>query len=132
VETFINLGKAVALFSAAALCCYLIVTLMRLNNLLAMFQKDFSDLSKNLKPILENLNFVSERLKSITTKVDDQVNIFRSSLEALKSMADNVVGFEARMQQRLEEPIIRATSMISGIVSKIASFFGRPQSNYTD
>jgi len=129
VETFINVGKVLALFSAAALCVYLIYVLARLNGVLILFQRDFSDMSKNLKPILENLNIVSERLKSITSKIDDQVGLFKSSLESFKALADNVVNFEARVQERLEEPIIRVTSLIGGFVGRIASFFGRSQAN---
>lgn len=125
METLINVGKVLALFSAAALCIYLIYVLSRLNSMLAVFQRDFSDLSRNLKPILENLNLVSERLKSITTKIDDQVILFKASLESFKALADNVVSFEARVQERLEEPIIRITSLIGGFVGRIVSFFGR-------
>jgi uncharacterized protein YoxC len=127
VETLIDIGKVLALFSAAALCAYLIVVLSRLNGVLALFQRDFSEMARNLKPILENLNIAAERLKSITTKVDEQVLLLKSSLESFKALSDNVVDFERRMQERLEEPIIRVTSLIGGFVSRILSFLGRPK-----
>ena len=129
METLINIGKVLALFSAAALCVYLIYVLSRLNGVLLLFQRDFSEITKNLKPILENLNIVADRLKSITAKVDDQVLLFKSSLESFKALADNVVTFEARVQERLEEPIIRVTSLIGTFVGRILSFFGRSQSS---
>ena len=127
METLIDIGKVLALFCAAALCAYLIVVLARLNGVLALFQRDFSEMARNLKPILENLNIVTERLKSITAKVDEQVLLFKSSLESFKALSDNVVDFERRMQERLEEPIIRVTSLIGGFVSRILSFLGRPK-----
>ena len=129
METLIDIGKVLALFSAAALCVYLIVVLARLNGVLALFQRDFSEMARNLKPILENLNIVTERLKSITAKVDEQVLLFKSSLESFKALSENVVDFERRMQERLEEPIIRVTSLIGGFVSRILSFLGRPRAN---
>lgn len=128
METLIDIGKILALFSAAALCVYLIVVLTRLNGVLAVFQRDFSEIAKNLKPILENLNTVSERLKSISAKVDEQVVLIKSSVESFKALADNVVNFEARVQERLEEPIIRITSVLGAFVGRILSFFGRSQS----
>ena len=131
METLIQIGTILALFSAAALCVYLIFTLVRLNSVLLLFQRDFSDISRNLKPILENLNFVSERLKSITTKVDDHVNLFKGTLELFKGLAENVLDFEARVQQRLEEPIIRVTTIISGAISRLVSFFGRSLADYS-
>jgi uncharacterized protein YoxC len=127
VETLIDIGKALALFSAAALCVYLIVVLSRLNGVLALFQRDFSEMTRNLKPILENLNIATERLKSITAKVDEQVLLFRSSLESFRALSENVVDFERRVQEHLEEPIIRITSLIGGFVSRILSFLGRPK-----
>lgn len=125
METFINIGKVLALFSAASLCVYLIVVLSRLNRVLEVFQRDFSDITRNLKPILENLNIVADRLKSITAKIDDQVILFKGSLESFKALADNVVNFEARVQESLEEPIIRVTSLLGAFVGRILSFFGK-------
>ncbi|HEY6953189.1 MAG TPA: DUF948 domain-containing protein [Bacteroidota bacterium] len=132
METLINIGKVLALFSAAALCVYLIVVLTRLRSVLEVFQRDFSDITRNLKPILENLNIVADRLKSITTKVDDQVILFKASLESFKALADNVVNFEARVQERLEEPIIRVTSLLGAFVGRILSFFGKSQTGNLD
>jgi len=129
VETLIDIGKVLALFSVAALCVYLIYVLSRLNGLLLLFQRDFSDIARNLKPILENLNTVSDRMKSITAKVDEQVVLFKASLESFKALADNVVNFESRVQERLEEPIIRVTSLIGAFVGRILSFFGRSQTD---
>ncbi len=129
METLIDIGKVLALFSAAALCVYLIVVLARLREVLALLQKDFSEMTRNLKPILENLNVATERLKSIAMKVDEQVLLFKSSLESFKSVADNVVDFERRVQERLEEPIIRVTSLIGGFVSRILSFLGRSKAS---
>jgi uncharacterized protein YoxC len=131
VEILIDIGKVLALFSAAGLCVYLIIVLTRLNVVLTLFQKDFSEITKNLKPILENLNVVSERLKSISAKVDEQVILFKSSLESFKALADNIVDFEARVQERLEEPIIRVTAIIGAFVGRILSFFGKSQSGST-
>jgi len=132
VETLIDIGKVLALFGAAGLCVYLIIVLTRLNVVLTLFQQDFSDITKNLKPILENLNIVSERLKSISAKVDEQVVLFKSSLESFKSLADNVVSFEARVQERLEEPIIRVTAILGAFVGRILSLFGKPHSAGTE
>jgi hypothetical protein len=132
VETLINIGKVLALFSAAALCAYLIYVLSRLNGMLLLFQRDFSEITRNLKPILENLNTVADKLKSITTKVDEQVILFRASLESFKALADNVVSFENRVQESLEEPIIRVTSLIGAFVGRILSFFGKSQAGNLD
>lgn len=125
METLLNLAQVVALLSVAALCLYLIATLIRLKDVVANFQKDFSDLTANAKPVLENLTVVTEKMKSISTKVDDQVNLMKGSLESLKQAADNIVVFERTILQQLEEPILRITSAFGGIVGRFASIFDR-------
>jgi len=123
VDNFLRIAEVVALLSASALCAYLIVVLVRLNGMLEMLQKDFAELNRNLVPVLENINSVAEKMKSITTKVDEQVNIFKSSLEALRLIAENVLRFEERVEHRIEEPIIRLTSIFGNLVGRVASFF---------
>lgn len=123
MESFIQFAEAAALLSSAALCIYLIVTLVRLNDVMASLQRDVSETTKNLKPVLENLVVVSEKLKGIATKVDDQVSIFKGSLEAMRRVADNIEQFEARVQRQLEEPIARIASSVAGLVQKVITFF---------
>ena len=124
METLLKLAELLALLSASALCLYLIVVLTRLNKVLELLQRDLADISKTLKPVLENLNIVMERMKSISIKVDDQVNTFKGALESFRQMADNVVRFEERVQQRLEEPIQRVSSLVGNIINRITSFLG--------
>ena len=125
MENLLRIAQVLALISASALCAYLIVVLIRLNGLLEMFQKDFSEMNKNLKPVLENMNIVTEKLKSISSKVDDQVTTFKTGLDSFKEVAENVVVFERRLEQRIEEPIIRLTSVFGNIINRIASLIGR-------
>lgn len=124
MESFIQFAQALALLSASALCIYLIVTLVRLNGTMASLQRDVSEVTKNLKPVLENLAVVSEKLKSIVTQVDEQVSIFKSSLDSVRRVARNIEEFEERLQQRLEEPIHRVLSLVGGIIAKVVSFLG--------
>ena len=119
-----RIAQAIALLSASALCIYLIVVLVRLNSLLDSLQRDLADLAKTLKPVLENLAVITERIKSISAKIDDQVRMFYSTFEALRRIVENVVHFEEHVQQRLEAPLLKVTSIFSGLISKVAGFFG--------
>lgn len=125
METFIQIGKALLLLSASALCVYLIVVLVRLNGFLQILQREVVELNKNLKPMLENLNVISDKLRLITSKVDDQVNMVHGVFLAIKRIADNVARFEESFQQRLEEPLMRIGALFGNIINRVASFFGR-------
>jgi uncharacterized protein YoxC len=118
VDTVLQLAQVVALVCVSALCVYLIVVLTQL-------KRDLSEFSQRSKPVLENLAHITERLKSVAEKIDTQADIMRGSLNSLKSVADNVLLFEQRIQENIEEPILQVSSMIGAIVASIATFFER-------
>jgi uncharacterized protein YoxC len=125
VETLIQLAKILALFSASALCIYLIVVLVRFNALLLVLQRELIDLNKNLKPILENLSTITDKLRLIASKVDEQVNMVHGVFIAFRRITDNVTRFEERFQQILEEPLMRVSALFGNVINRVASMFGR-------
>ncbi len=118
MDTVLQLAQVVALVCVSALCVYLIVVLTE-------FKRDLSEFSQRSKPVLENLAHITERLKSAAEKIDTQADIMRGSLNSLKSVADNILLFEQRIQENIEEPILQVSSMIGAIVAGIATFFER-------
>ena len=124
MDTFRSIVEVVALLSASALCIYLIVVLIRLRELLTLIQKDLTEIGGKAKPVLENLQVITESLKSVSAKIDGQIGLVRGSLESVKNAADNIVAFEQRIQDSLEEPVLRLSTMIAAFVNRIASYFG--------
>ena len=125
METLIQLTKILALSSFSALCIYLIVVLVRFNALLQVLQRVLVDLNKSLKPILENLNAITEKIRLIATKVDEQVNMVQGVFIAFKRITDNVTRFEERFQQILEEPLMRVSALFGNVLNRVISMFGR-------
>ncbi|MBI3586874.1 MAG: hypothetical protein HY088_07085 [Ignavibacteriales bacterium] len=118
METVLALAQLLALLCVSALCIYLIVVLKQ-------FKKDFTELNQHSRPVLENLSFITEKLKSAATKIDEQVDIVKSSLESVKVVADSVVMFEQRVQEQLEGPIMQVASVIGSTISGITAFMNR-------
>jgi uncharacterized protein YoxC len=125
VETLIQLTKILALSSFSALCIYLIVVLVRFNALLEVLQRELVDFNKSLKPILENLTAMTEKIRLIATKVDEQVNMVQGVFIAFKRITDNVTRFEERFQQILEEPLMRVSALFGNVLNRVISMFGR-------
>lgn len=124
METFRSIVEVIALISASALCLYLIVVLVRLKEVLSILQKDLTEFGERARPVLENLQVITEKLKSISGKIDDQVGLVKGSIESVKYAADNIMAFEQRVQESLEEPVLRFTSVLAALVNRITSFFG--------
>ena len=125
METLIQLTKILALSSFSALCIYLIVVLVRFNALLQVLQRELVDLNKSLKPILENLTVITDKIRQIASKVDEQVNMVQGVFIAFKRISDNVTRFEERFQQMLEEPLMRVSAMFGNVLNRIMSMFGQ-------
>lgn len=88
-------------------------------------RRDFAQFVHRSTPVLDNLAFITERLKSTAQKIDDHVDIVKSSLNSIKSVADNVLLLEERVQRQLEEPVLQVASIIGSIVSTVAALFER-------
>ena len=118
METVLPYVQAVALISLSSLCVYLIVVLSGL-------RRDLAEFVQRAKPVLDNLAFITERLKSTAQKLDDHVDIVKSSLMSLKGVADNVLMLEERVQRTIEEPILQIAAILGAIVSSVGSLFDR-------
>lgn len=133
METYVQIAEVLALLSVSALCIYLIVTLVKANSLIAAIQQDVAEITKNLKPILDNFSTVSDKLKSITAKVDDQVLYFRDSFESMKRMVDHLEEFEVRLMRQIEAPVSQVASLIGAVIGRIISYVGsRPAGKHDE
>lgn len=115
MEIVLIIAQIVALVSVSALCLYLI-------SVLGQFRRDVSDFTRRARPVLDNLSTITENLKSASEKIDDQVDIVKGSLQSFKDVADNVLLFERRVQERLEEPILQVATVLGTIVNTVAAF----------
>ncbi len=125
METLVELAKVIALLSASALCIYLIVVLVRLSALIQVLQSELVELSGRLKPVLDHINVIAEKLRSVSAKIEDQVAMVHSMFIAFRRVTDNILQFEERFQRRLEEPLLRVSSLFSNVINKVIAFFTR-------
>lgn len=58
---------------ACALIVYLIVTLKKVNENLAVLQRDLQDVGEHLNPILDNLNRITEKTLNISSEAEQQL-----------------------------------------------------------
>jgi len=125
VETLLVVAQIVALLCLSALCVYLIVVVLRVRDLLVSVEKDMKEMTSRALPVLENLEFITSRVKSITESVDDQVMIVRESIASMKQVADNVVELERKVQDRIEGPILDSVAFAAALFKGFRTFLER-------
>ncbi len=73
-------------------------------------------------PLFENLKIVSDKIRSISENVDDQITVLRSSVESIREMTDNIVSFEKQIQHEVEGPLMEAVGFVSALVKAVKAF----------
>ncbi|MDA0987408.1 MAG: hypothetical protein O3A55_07410 [Bacteroidetes bacterium] len=125
MEYYINVAQLILLVSLSALVIYATTVLARTKNILENVEKDLKEVTARILPVLSNFEIISSRLRTILESVDDQVTIVKSSVEKIKSIADAVADFQAKVQEQIESPILEIASTVGAIVSGVTTFIKR-------
>jgi uncharacterized protein YoxC len=113
----------IALGAFAALCFYLIAVVGRIRNVLVVVEHDVKEISARAIPVMENLEVITEKVKNVTETIDEQMDIIKTAVSSIKGIADNVVDFERRIQDRIEEPVLQTVGTAAAIIKGVRTFF---------
>lgn len=125
MNTFLMMAQIILVLSLTALAVYLVVVLTKVKSMISQIETDVKEVSVRVIPVLENMEVITSKLRSITANVDDQMSIVRSSVQSLKEIADNVLEFERQVQDRVEAPVLEVAGIIGSLVRGVAAFINR-------
>lgn len=125
METILLVAQIAALVAVTAVCVYLIVVLVRVKDMLSSVERDIKTVTERTMPVLENIDYISARLKSITDNIDDQVLMVRESVGSIREIADNVVALERKVQAQIEGPVLDTVAFIAALIKGIRTFAQR-------
>lgn len=125
MESFPIIAQVIALLSVSALCIYLIFVLIRVREVLSNLEKDVKDVTTRAVPILENMEYITTRVRGIADSLDDQIGTVREAIASAKSIAESVVAFERRVQDRVEGPILESLAFAAAILKGFRAFADR-------
>jgi uncharacterized protein YoxC len=125
MDIVLTLALIIALLCLSAVCIYLIVVLVRVPDILNTVEKDLKELTARALPVLDNMEFITARVKSITDSIDDQVAIVRDSMGSIREVADNIVALERKVQERIEGPILDSVAFIAAVFKGVRTFVDR-------
>lgn len=125
MESILVVAQIVALICVSTLSIFLIVMLLRLGESLRNLEKDLKEMATRALPVLENMEYITSRVKSITESVDDQVELVRESMGSIIDVVDDVVALERKVQERLEGPILDTVAFVAAVVKGVRTFLER-------
>lgn len=125
METALLIAQIVALVAVTAVCGFLIVVLNRVKEMLTKVERDISAVTERTMPVLENIDYISSRVRSIADNIDDQVLVVSESIGSIRQVADNIVDLERQVQARIEGPILETVAMIAAVFKGVKTFTER-------
>jgi hypothetical protein len=125
VENFLLIVQTITLVFLALVCIAGFAVVLKLRIMLGDFGKNIGEISDRAIPVLENLEFITARLKSTTESIDDQVTLVGDSLGSIREVTDNIVALERKVQERIEGPILDSVAFIAAILKGVKAFRDR-------
>lgn len=124
-DTILPIFEIIALAALSVVCIYLVAFLIRLRSTMSVIAEDVKEVSSKAVPVLENLEVITERVKHVAESVDEQVDAVKDSINSMKAIADSIVSFERKVQERIEEPVIETVGTLAAVIKGVRMFVAR-------
>ena len=125
MESLLVFMQVIALACVSVLSIYLIVTIIRVRDILKQIEQDIREISSKAIPVFENLEVITARIKSVTANIEEQVEMVGQTIRSVKGISDNIVEFQQRIQEKVQEPIFEALNILSSIIRGIRGVVDR-------
>lgn len=96
--------------------------LQELMSTLRSMSQTIDRIEKDSKPVFIQLETTLQDTSSTMISVQKQMSTVESALGSIKQIADRVNDLEARLQAKIEKPVMQAAGFVSGITNAIESF----------
>lgn len=129
MEQMFAILNVVGLISLIAVAIVLISFLLKaksalqeLMTTLRSMSQTIDRLEKDSKPVFIQLETTLQDTSSTMKSVQKQMSTIESALGSIKQIADRVNDLEAKLQAKIEKPVMQAAGFVSGITNAIESF----------
>ena len=125
MSTLLVVFQIIALLSVSALCIYVIVVLAKGRSILMDLRQDMRKMTEHTIPVLENLEVITTKFRTVAGSIEEQVDLVKDSIRSVKQIADDLVAFERKVQDRVETPVLEAASFIAAVYKGLRTFLDR-------
>lgn len=129
MENVLLISGILGVVALIVVCVFVISAIRRLNDVLLELRETvgeskrmIAEVNKNLPQTFATLNQTGEQLQSTLKNVDVQVGQLGQGLEQFKEIGTRINGLEAKLQDKIEGPLMQAAGVVSGISKAITTF----------
>lgn len=129
MENVLLISGIVGIIALIVVCIFVVSAIRRLNDVLLELRETvgeskrmIAEVNRNLPQTFATLNQTGEQLQSTLKNVDVQVGQLGQGLEQFKEIGTRINGLEAKLQDKIEGPLMQAAGVVSGISKAITTF----------
>ena len=120
--TLIDVLTVVVLILVSALIVFLIVYLGKITRSIQDLQKDISDLSDRLKPILSSLSDLTSKLSDLSDQAKRQLEATKGIVFSVKDRVEKILEFEEKIRDGINGPISGFLNQLRAISNGVSTF----------
>jgi uncharacterized protein YoxC len=120
--TIIDVLTAVVLILVSALIVFLIVYLGKITKSIQELQKDISDLSDKLEPLVFSLADLTTKLTELSDQAKRQLEATKGIVFSVKDRVDTILKFEEKIRAGIDGPIFGFLTQIKAISNGVSTF----------
>ena len=104
---------------------YLILVLVRMKKVMTNLERDLNAFAQRAIPVLQNIEEITTKFRNVAAVIEEEVGSIKQSMVAVQQIAENVVNFERRIQERIEIPVMETVSVVSALFKGVRTFMDR-------
>jgi len=120
---FVFIFQIILLIAASALCVYLIIYFNRITKSISSIEGNIKNLVEEIKPLLESTTALSNNINGITESAKSQVDMTKGIVADVKDRVDLILGYEEKIREGVEGPVIGLIKNLSAITKGIETFW---------
>ncbi|MES2767473.1 MAG: DUF948 domain-containing protein [Bacteroidota bacterium] len=130
MDVIYAIATILALIAFIGVCVYVIMTLIAAKALLEGITSHLGDavgimreVKDKVGPTLESANKVTLKVHDIAERIEQGMSTVDNTLLKVDGMVGRLTDLEGRVQQKVEAPIIKAASAVSGVTKAVGAFY---------
>jgi len=120
--TLFDVLTVVVLVLVAALIVSLIVYLGKITRSIQNLQKDISDLSNKLEPLIFSLSDLTSKLSDLSDQAKRQLEATKGIVFSVKNRVEKILEFEEKIRAGIDGPISGFLNQLRAISNGVSTF----------
>ena len=120
--TLIDILTVIVLILVSALIIALIVYLGKITRSIQDLQKDISDLSERVDPLVTSLSDLTNKLTTLSDQANEQMDTTRNIVYSVRDRVNVILDFEEKLRAGIEGPVMGFINQLKAISNGVNTF----------